>query len=188
MTAVPDKAALRIEERMAGPTAVVSPAGRLDATGAPILETRMSAIVARGTTRVVLDGRGLTYLSSAGLRALVVSAQSCRKEGGDLAVAELDPRCRSVMEASGLLSVLDYHDTVEAALAAPGDGVGLDIDLNQPASDGVQAMTIEEWREEPAVVLAPAGRLDGAGARLWRPGSQPSLEMAGYPWSSTAPA
>lgn len=111
-------AALEIDERMEGPAVVLSLNGRLDGLGAPELEARVSAIVARGDCRVVLDCGGMRYLSSTGLRALLVCARSCRREGGILAIAALQPDCLSLMEMSGFLSVIECHDTSEAALAA----------------------------------------------------------------------
>ena len=83
---------------------------------------------------MVLDGRGIAYISSAGLRALLIGAKICVREGGGLAIATLRPDCRAVMEASGLLSILGCHETVEAALAAgargrrkPADGPEVEI-------------------------------------------------------------
>ena len=51
-------------------------------------------------------------------RALLIGAKECRRAGGDLAIAALAPQCRSVMEMSGFLTVIDYRETLEAALAA----------------------------------------------------------------------
>ena len=61
----------------------------------------------------------MTYISSAGLRVLVICARDCRREGGDLAIASLQPQCRAIVATSGLLSVLSYYETSNAALAAP---------------------------------------------------------------------
>ena len=83
--------AMQIEERQEGRTIVVSPMGRLDAVGAPVLETMVSEIVARGVSRVVLDGSGIAYISSAGLRALIVSARICMDRGGELVIAASTP-------------------------------------------------------------------------------------------------
>ena len=110
---------MEIEERAAGSAVVVSLNGRLDGLTAPDLETRIKAILTRGEARVVLDCSSMRYVSSVGLRVLVVSARDCQKAGGKLTLAALQGNCRSVLEMSGFLSIIDCHDTAEEALAPP---------------------------------------------------------------------
>ena len=146
---------MKIETRKEGGAVLVAPSGRLDGAGAPAVEAELCDAAGRGG-RVVLDGRGIDYISSAGLRALLLGAKACVQEGGELAVAACGPECRAVMEASGLLSVLDYHETCEAALAARSRSRG-------PAA-GDAALEVGEHHEDGAVVFSLAGRLDGVGA------------------------
>lgn len=146
---------MKIETRREGQTVLVSPSGRLDGAGAPALEAELCNAASLGS-RVVLDGRRLDYISSAGLRALLIGARTCVQEGGELAVAAFGPECRAVVEASGLLSVLDYHETCESALAVGSRTRGPEA--------GEAALEIGERHEYGAVVLSLAGRLDGVGA------------------------
>ena len=156
---------MKIEQRREGQAIVVSPVGRLDAVGAPALEECISAIVELGDSRVVLDGSRMTYISSGGLRAVLIGAKTCQRPGGGLAIAALGPECRLVMETSGFLSFLGYHETVDAALAAP-DRAPRAFGRTQPAPGDGPAMEIEEHRDpaHPAVVLSLSGRLIGASA------------------------
>ena len=153
---------MKIDEREEEQGVVLSLAGRLDGAGAPLLETRVSDVARRGGRPVVLDCSLMSYVSSAGLRGILISARNCVRAGGNLAIAALRPECRAVMEASGLLTVLDCRPTVEAALdaldrrAAPG-GYG------QTAAEGQGRIELMERREGPAVVVAVDGALDGAG-------------------------
>ena len=146
---------MKIETRKESGTALVSPSGRLDGAGAPALEAELCGAAIRNG-RVVLDGSGLDYISSTGLRALLLGAKACVQEGSELSVAAFAPACRAVLEASGLLSVLDYHETCEAALAAPVQSRGPEA--------GKAALEIGERHEDGATVLSLTGRLDGAGA------------------------
>ena len=109
---------MEIEERTEGTAVVVSLNGRLDGASGPDLEARIAAIVERGDVRVVLECGQMAYVSSAGLRVLLISARKCQQGGGKLAIAALQPECRSVMEMSGFLSIIECHETNEAALAA----------------------------------------------------------------------
>ena len=154
---------MEIDERTEGSAVVVSVKGRLDGLGAPVLEDRVSAIVTRGDSRVVLECGGMSYLSSVGLRALVICARTCLREGGALSVAAMQPDCRSVLGVSGLLSVIDYHATSEAALAAPrGAAPGGGQERQGTQADA--ALEIEARMEGLAVVVSLNGRLDGVGA------------------------
>lgn len=148
---------MKIETRKAGSAVIVALSGRLDGAGAPDVEARLFAAARQGGGRAVLDCCGIDYISSAGLRALLLGAKACVQEGGELAVAALQPECRAVMEASGLLSVLRYHETVEAALAG----------AQRPRKRPVRgAMKVSERREAQAVVLSPVGQLDSDSAPL----------------------
>ena len=156
---------MKIEQRREGKAIVVSPFGRLDALGAADLEAHTFAIAERGDSRVVLDCSRMTYISSGGLRAVLIGAKTCQRLGGGLVIAALGPECRLVMETSGFLSFLDYHETVDAALAAP-DRAAPAGDRTWPATGDGPAMEIEEHREpaHPAVVLSLNGRLIDADA------------------------
>ena len=148
---------MKIETRTEGEAIVVAPAGRLDAAGAPDVETRLRDAAMRARGCAVLDCRRITYIASAGLRAILIGAKACMQEGGELAVASLLPECRAIMEATGLLSVLNYHESVEAALAGTAR-------LRPPEGRG--SMEISERQEGSAVVLSLAGGLDGGGASI----------------------
>lgn len=148
---------MKIETRNEGETIVVAPAGRLDGAGAPVLETELREVAVRARGRAVLDCSRISYIASAGLRSILIGAKACMQEGGDLAVVSLLPQCRAVMEMTGLLSVLDYHESVEAALAGTA---------RTPLTERGDSMGISERQEGSAVVLSLAGRLDGGGAGI----------------------
>ena len=107
---------MEIEERTEGTAVVVSLNGRLDGVTAPDLEATITGIVERGDVRVVLECGQIGYISSAGLRALLVSARKCQQGGGKLAISAMQPECLSVMEMSGFLSIIECHETNEAAV------------------------------------------------------------------------
>ena len=154
---------MEIEERAAGSAVVVSLNGRLDGVSAPDVEATVAAIVNRGNVCVVLDCTRMSYVSSAGLRAFLVGAKSCQREGGKLSIAHLKRECRTVIELSGFLSFIDYHATVAAALAAPSRASRRG-DHRQPMTEGGPAMEIEERAAGSAVVVSLKGRLDGVSA------------------------
>lgn len=141
---------------------VLTPVGRLDGLTAGVLEARISEL---GVADLVLDCSQLLYISSGGLRALLICAKLCRQQDGDLVVAALQPQCRRVLEVSGFLSILDHHETLAAALAANGRKRHREPRGSGEASERA-ALKIEERRSGPAVVLYPIGQLNEEGARI----------------------
>ena len=109
---------MEIQEEKTGSLVVVALEGRVDGHSGPELEQRITAVVERGDTRVLLDCEKMEYISSAGLRVVLVGAKKCQASGGKLALCALQPACKQVMEISGFLTMLKHYDTREAALAA----------------------------------------------------------------------
>ena len=151
--------AMRIEIRDQGPAVVLSPCGRLDAAGAPVLEDALRSAVARGNVSIVVECDGIDYISSTGIRTLLVGAKSCQAAGGALSVTGLQPVCRAVMEASGLLTVLNHRETTKEALAVSGR-------RPQKRAEGRRVLEIEEWLDGAVAVLALHGRLDNRGVSV----------------------
>ena len=106
-----------ITEHPGGPLVIVTLGGRVDGVSAPELEQRIKEIVARGESRILLDCDRLTYIGSAGLRTVLVSAKMCQQGGGQLALCALSASCKAVLDLSGVLTLIDYYETRAAALA-----------------------------------------------------------------------
>ena len=97
-------------------TAIVAAGGRLDAAGAPELETRCKALILEGSSRLLLDLAKVEYVSSAGLRSLLVLAKAVKSAGGALALCSLVPAVRDVMTISGFDNILPLAADRAAAL------------------------------------------------------------------------
>ncbi len=95
---------------------IVSLAGRMDALTAPEFEKQMKRIVDAGGKRLVIDMQGLGYISSAGVRSILVVAKRLRAEGGKFVLASLNDMVREVLELTGFIKILAICDSTEAAL------------------------------------------------------------------------
>ena len=109
---------MKIEEQTVDAVVIVSLDGRVDGSTAPDLEKHISDVVERGNTRILLDCSKMSYIGSTGLRVMLAGAKKCQQGGGKLTLCTLRATCKSVMEVSGFLTMLDYYDTRESALAA----------------------------------------------------------------------
>ena len=102
--------------RRLGDVVVVELAGALDSGTAPGVRDRLTALVPAGGA-VLLDLAGLSYLASAGLRALLLVHRRAELRQSRLVLAGLAPGPRAVLEVAGFLAFLDVAESVPAALA-----------------------------------------------------------------------
>lgn len=91
--------------------------GRLDSETSPELKRQALEAIGRGGRRLLLDLKDLVYISSAGLRAVLVAAAEMTAAGGKLAIASPSPQVAEVFDISGFLTVVDMHATAEDATA-----------------------------------------------------------------------
>jgi anti-anti-sigma factor len=96
---------------------VIRPLGRLDSGSAPDFETQVLEALLGGSTRVVLDLSALEYVSSAGLRVILLAGKKLRGNGGRLLLAGLRSNVREVFDMSGFLQLFPVLPTVDEALA-----------------------------------------------------------------------
>lgn len=115
---------MEIGEAKQGSIIIVSPVGRVDGVGAPDLERRMTEIAERGEHRVLIDCEKMDYISSAGLRAVLIGARMCQQKGGALTLCALQPDCRTVLEMSGFLNIVKCYDTRGDAVADQANADG----------------------------------------------------------------
>lgn len=79
--------------------------GRLDTITAPELETRLRALLPE-TNALVLDFSALEYISSAGLRVLLVTQKEMNKKKGQMTLAHVNETVMEVLEVTGFTDIL----------------------------------------------------------------------------------
>ena len=107
---------MNIELREKDGIVSVAPEGRLDTVGAGELQGRLEPMMPR-ILGLALDMGRVNYLSSAGLRVLLLLAKAIQARGGVFALAGLQPYCRDVMAMTGFADVWPVFDAPERALA-----------------------------------------------------------------------
>ena len=113
----PGERRIRVRATTRGGVTVIALDGALDSETAPPAQQTVGALMPAGA-RVVLDLSRTSYLSSAGLRVLLVLYRQARGSGGRLALAGVPAEVRAVMSATGFLDALPVADTVEDGVAA----------------------------------------------------------------------
>jgi anti-anti-sigma factor len=95
---------------------IVRVGGRMDATTAPDFEKSCLEWIGQGESALIVDLKDLEYMSSAGLRSILVVGKKIKSEGGTLAFAALTPNVEHVFSISGFGSMFKVHDSLESAL------------------------------------------------------------------------
>jgi stage II sporulation protein AA (anti-sigma F factor antagonist) len=105
-----------IDTRQEGNVTVVSITGKLDAVTSPDFEQKARDTVNAGNHAIVVDLARLDYISSAGLRALLVLAKQVKAKGGKACLAGVTGDVRSVFEMSGFGAIFEMVESVPAAV------------------------------------------------------------------------
>lgn len=79
--------------------------GRLDTNTAPELETKLKQVAAEAQT-LYLNLAGIEYVSSAGLRVILLAHKLMLPTGGKMILKSPSTFCRQVLEATGMDGIL----------------------------------------------------------------------------------
>lgn len=108
---------MTIREEEQGGVCVVTPVGRIDSSNARDAE---AALIPKfdGSQPIVVDFEELTYISSAGLRVLLMAAKRSKASGVPLALCGMAPKVQEVFRVSGFAKLFIIHDNRRTALSA----------------------------------------------------------------------
>lgn len=112
----------QVGDRTVDGVEVVEATGRLDATSAPEFEDRLLGAVEQGRRRIVVDCTRLEYVSSAGLRVLLIAAKRLATAGGAIAIVAPAGPVRDILAIVGFDSVFPVVPVVSDAVAAVRSG------------------------------------------------------------------
>ena len=106
---------MQITELNENQTSIVAISGSVDALTADKVTQYLSSLISAGKKQIILDLGQVDFISSAGLRAILIVLKESRKQGGDLRLACAQPGVQSVLELSGFTSIVKTFATVDAA-------------------------------------------------------------------------
>lgn len=142
--------------------------GRLDAYWADHLTAALDEAIRGGAERLSLDLEGVSYLSSAGIRTLLVAHRELTRVGGSLRIVRPSEAVTSMLQMAGLLDLLVLAPAEPAAVEAHGRELAID------------GGTLEVWSLDTRATLAcdpigePARLVDGFGAGASRSATFPA--------------
>jgi len=114
---------MELQPTQEGRASVLSPTGRIDHTHADAFKLALDPHLAACTkdgTALVLDFSGVDYISSIGLRALMVAIKQVKPQGGRMVLAALRPLVLEVFTISRFDMLFEIFPDRAAAVAAVG--------------------------------------------------------------------
>lgn len=92
--------------------------GRIDGTNAQEFQKELEPAVDTNARVVILDLEHISYISSAGLRVILLTAKSLLKKNAKFAVCSLSAQIREVFEISGFDKIISVHASQAEAITA----------------------------------------------------------------------
>ncbi len=95
---------------------VVYLSGRLDTNTSAMADTELQTMVSHGSKKILINMANLEYISSSGLRILLVNLRKLRKNQGDLKLACLKPIVKEILHLAGFDRLFTLYETEDVAL------------------------------------------------------------------------
>jgi anti-anti-sigma factor len=100
---------------------VINLKGHLDGNTSPKVQEEIMPIIQSGT-KIVINMADCDYVSSAGLRLLLVIAKTLKSKGGKGVISGLLPEVKDVMEMTGFDRMYENYSSVDDAIKALNEG------------------------------------------------------------------
>jgi anti-sigma B factor antagonist len=95
---------------------ILALSGKLDATTAKTFEEKILGVINSGEQRLVLDLSQLEYISSSGLRVLLLAAKQLQRTHGKIVLYALQDHIRQVFDLAGFSSILPIYGSRDEAI------------------------------------------------------------------------
>ena len=109
---------MQIETREVDGITVVDLAGRLDSSTSGDASDEMVRIVRSGAMKIVLNLGRVEYISSAGLRVILIAAKLLKSSRGEMKICNTNGVVKEVLEVSGFNHLINICDDEKDAIAA----------------------------------------------------------------------
>ncbi|MCA9969224.1 MAG: anti-sigma factor antagonist [Anaerolineales bacterium] len=108
---------MNIHIRQSGQVTIVTLAGEIDSRTAVQVEEQLLPLATPGC-KILLEMSQVAYLSSAGLRILLLLYRRIASQNGQVVLSGLQEMLRDTMAITGFLDFFEDYSTVDTALTA----------------------------------------------------------------------
>lgn len=101
---------MEINKVLDGNKLIIELSGQLNTTTSPSLDEEINTSVTNDITDLVFDFKDLTYVSSAGLRVILISHQKMTGKGGTFTIINVCDDIKEVFNMTGFSTILNIED------------------------------------------------------------------------------
>lgn len=105
---------MEIQKAIDGDIELVYPIDRIDTVTAKEFERYMLDVLNR-SSKIIISFSKVNYVSSAGLRVILMSAKQIKAKGGIIALCDMASRIFDVFKMSGFDKILNIRSNLEGA-------------------------------------------------------------------------
>jgi len=91
--------------------------GRMDIAGVGEIETRFAGMTASPRMAIIVDMAQVPFMSSIGIRALLINAKAVSKRGGKLVLLSPEENVEKVLTTSGINQIIPICHSQEEAIS-----------------------------------------------------------------------
>ena len=110
---------MEIKQEEVGNATVFTIEGDIDGNTAPDAQAQIVPL-ASPDARIAVDMSGVAYMSSAGLRMLLVIYRTIMGQGGKVVLVGLSEELEDTMTLTGFMDFFDHYDSLDEGIAALG--------------------------------------------------------------------
>lgn len=107
---------MEVHENKTGNYLIVNLSGRLDSSNYGELERKLFGFIESGEVQIVVDCTNLIYISSSGLRVLLMALKKLTSVGGKFYLCSLQDNIREIFDIAGFSSIFRLYETVDQAI------------------------------------------------------------------------
>lgn len=108
---------MNLSDDLRGDVLIVRPVGRIDTNTSEELERWVAARLDGGVRKLVVDMTTVDYISSAGLRVLLMTLKRLKGSGGQLVLAGLNTSVRQIFDLAGFSTMFAIEPDADRAVA-----------------------------------------------------------------------
>lgn len=101
-------------------TVIARANGRIDSSNSREFHSNLEEVIAEDDPALVLNFEEVSYISSAGMRVILLTAKGLQKSGTKFALCSMNDSIREVFKISGFDKIIPIHGSQSEALTAVG--------------------------------------------------------------------
>ena len=109
---------MEISAEREGGVVIAKANGRIDSSNSREFHSGLEAVITDDDSAVVLNFEDVSYISSAGMRVILLTAKSLQSSGAKFVLCSMDESIREVFKISGFDKIIPIHGSQSQALTA----------------------------------------------------------------------